>query len=781
MKILSILRASHSVSNSREGTASAVPNRSQASGVLTPEVRGERYRNIYERASTVLALVFLIFAIPAHSQSQLPDAHVSGTLTDPSGAGIGGVRVTAQLEGAANAQLWSATSTTDGAYHLSLPPGRYVMHFSRDPFAPREFTWDLSPGESRTVDLRLELERLSSSVVVTAEAEPVLRSQTIAPAELITREEIDQRQAVTLPDLLQFSSGVAFGRTGPFGGTASLFLNGGNSGFTKVLVDGTPINPPGSAVDFSSLTTENIDKVEIVHGAESAIYGSDAVSGVVQLFTHRGETRIPSANLFAEGGGFSSARGGADLSGLLGKFDYSGAASYFQTDGQGPDDGFLNRTFSGNFGYSFSDANQLHLSLRNNSSDAEIPGPTLVLPPVPFQGYRQHIFSANARWEFSTGSHWRHQVAGTESYTRQNSFLTQPVSSAYDSILEFNRAGLGAQSSYVSRSFIATAGYQYEVENGGINYVSPGHLRRNNQAGYLDFRYTPLPRLSLDFGVRAEANDSFGTRVVPRVGGSYVLHYGKGFWGDTRYRVFYGEGIKEPRFDQTFGTDPCFPGNPNLKPEASKGWSTGFEQKLASDRWKLSADYFYNRFYDMVSFANCFPGGLCVAQTPATCPFGNGTYFNTDLAFARGINFASEWRVRKNLFLFGNYTYDDTRVLQSENPFADPALIPGNRLIRRPLHSGSLGLNLALARITWSFIGYFSGLRTDSDFIDFIKINDAGYARFDMAASYNVTHGLSFTARATNLFNKQYQDVFGYPALGRDYRFGLRYQFTGHN
>jgi vitamin B12 transporter len=720
---------------------------------------------------SLLALLSFVCVFPAFPQSQLSDAHVSGTLSDPSGAGVGGVQITAQLENSPGAQPFSATSSTDGAYELSLLPGRYVIHFSRDPFAPRDLTWDLAPGETRTVDLRLELARMSSSVVVTAEGEPVLSSQTVAPADVITREEIDQRQAVTLPDLLLFSPGVAFDRTGPFGGTASVFLNGGNSDFTKVLVDGTPINPPGSAVDFSSLTTENIDKVEIVRGAESAIYGSDAVSGVIQLFTHRGETRIPSADLYAEGGGFSSARGGADLSGLLGKFDYSGAASYFQTDGQGPDDAFLNRTFSGNFGYSFSDTNQLHLSLRDNASDAQIPGPTLVLPPVPFQGYTQHIFSANARWEFATGSHWLHQLTSTESYTRQDSFQTQPVSSAYDTILEFNRAGLGAQSTYASRTFIATAGYQYEVENGGINYVLPGHLRRNNEAGYLDFRYTPLSRLSLDFGVRAEANENFGTRVVPRIGGSYMLHYGKGWWGDTRYRAFYGQGIKEPRFDQTFGTNPCYPGNPLLKPEASKGWTTGFEQKLASDRWKLSADYFYNRFYDIVSFA----------YDPAPNPDFCGTYFNTDLAIARGVNLASEWRVRKNLFLFGNYTYDDTRVLKSENPYADPALIPGNRLLRRPLNSGSLGLNLALARVNWSFIGYFTGVRTDSDFIDYIKINDPGYARFDMAASYILTHGLAFTARATNLLNKQYQDAFGYPALGRDYRFGLRYRFAGRN
>jgi len=579
----------------------------------------------------------------------------------------------------------------------------------------------------------------------------------------------------------KFSPGIAVGRTGPFGGSASIFLNGGNSNFTKVLVDGTPINPPGSMVDFSSVTTENIDKVEIVRGAESAIYGSDAVSGVIQLFTHRGDTRVPAFGVYSEGGNLASARGGADLSGILGKFDYSGAAAYFRTDGQGPNDYFVNRTLSGNFGYSFSDTNQLHISLRNNTSDAGIPGATLTPGAVPdlFQGYGQKIFSANARWEFTSGSHWHHQLIGTDSYTRQRSFANPGDVFSFDSVLSFNRAAVNAQSSYVSRNFIATAGYQYEVENAGINFVLPGHLRRNNQAGYLDFRYTPVSRLTLDLGGRVEANGNFGTRVVPRIGGTYVLRFGKGFFGDTRYHAFYGQGIKEPRFDQTFGTDPCFPGNPDLKPEASKDWTTGFEQKLASDRWKLSADYFYSRFYDIVSFANCVNGGLC--QVNLSCKFGNGAFFNTDLAFARGVNLASEVRLRKWLFVNGNYTYDDTRVVKSENPFADPSLEPGNHLLRRPVHSGSFGVNVNYARVNWNFIGYFTGARTDSNFVNPAQTTNPGYARFDMAANYNVTRGLFVTARAINLFDKQYQDALGFPALGRFYTFGLRYAFAGKN
>ena len=739
-----------------------------------------------------LALLSLLaaFFVPAvrsqaAPQSQSNNAHLAGTLTDPSGAPVGEVQVTAQLESSSAGQPVSAASSADGSYSISLPAGRYRLRFTRASFSARELVVTLAPGESRVLNIHLDLEPLSSSVIVTGQTVPSTAQQTTAPTDVISRETIDNRQAVSLPELLEFSPGIAVGRTGPFGGTASIFLNGGNSNFTKVLVDGTPINPPGSAVDFSSVTTENIDKVEIVRGAESAIYGSDAVSGVIQLFTHRGDTRIPAFSAYSEGGNFSSSRGGGDLSGLVGKFDYSGAAAYFQTDGQGPNDYFVNRTLSGNFGYSFSNTNQLHLSLRNNTSDAGIPGQTALPPsadvmPDLFTGFVQHIFSASARWNFTTGHHWQHQLLGTESYTRQRSFANQGDVFPFNTILEFNRIAVNPQSSYVTRNFIATIGYQYEVENGGIKFVSPGHLRRNNQAGYLDFRYAPISRLTLDFGGRVEANDSFGTRVVPRIGGSYLLRYGKGFFGDTRYRAFYGQGIKEPRFDQTFGTDPCNPGNPDLKPEASKNWTTGLDQKLASDRWKLSADYFYNRFYNIASFTECQLNGLCTPLPPATCPFGNGTYFNTDLAYARGANVASEFHPRRWLFIQGNYTYDDTRVVKSPNA-GDPALQVGNHLIRRPVNSGSFGVNATYRRVNWNFIGYFTGVRTDSDFFGLGITRNPGYARFDMAANYDVRRGFFLTARVINLFDKQYQDAIGYPALGRYYMLGLRYAFAGKN
>jgi vitamin B12 transporter len=752
----------------------------------------------------VLPAVLLGFSFSAQAQNNSSDAHLSGTLLDPSGAGIPSVHITAHLEGDKNAQLWKASSTTDGAYRLSVPSGRYHVSFERSPFVTRDFTFDLSANQQRQLDLHLELEPLSTDVIVTAQAEPTLAEQTTAPVSVISKDEIDQRQSVGLADALNFATGVAIDRTGPEGGTAFAFLNGGNSNFIKVLVDGAPINPPGGAVDFSSVTLDNIDKVEIVRGAESAIYGTDAVSGVIQLFTHRGSTRTPEFSIFGEGGSFASSRGGAQLSGLLGAFDYSAAGSYFETDGQGADDDFLNRTLSGNFGYAFSDADQIRLTLRNSDSDAGIPGQTLFEPPNLDQRYAQHLFSSSARWNFATGKHWRHQITGAESYTWQgsdnplqsffatdpNAFCPQtnpaaiPTAEFCDfpgsSRFQYNRANVSAQSSYLLSNFGVTAGYEYEVENAFLTSINVPHARRNNQAGFLDFRYRPHPRASLNFGGRAEANANFGTRVVPRAGASLILLYGKGMRGDTLFRIFYGQGIKEPRFDQIFGDNFGDFGNPSLKPEASKTWITGLEQKLLGDRVRLTAEYFYSRYYNIVTFAFCSSFNNFCDLTFPVVPSGFGYFFNTDIALARGLNLSGETRFTRWLNLAGNYTYDDSLVIKASNPF-DPTELPGNRLIRRPANSGSLTLNAAFRRFNVTLGGYFTGVRTDSDFLGLGLTRNPGYARFDLSGSYRLSHGITFYARATNLFDKQYQDALGYPALGRDLRAGVRYTFSGRN
>lgn len=730
--------------------------------------------------SAFLSLAVLVFSLSSQAQSNSELAHLSGTLTDSSGSVVGEVQIEAKAELSRNAQVrnpqtWSAKSSWSGEYSLDVPPGRYRVQFTRPSFARRELIVNLVPGESHTLDLRLDLEPLSSNVVVTATTQPTELAQTPAPVDIVGRNEIDPRQSVLLPDLLSTQTGISLARTGPIGGLTTIFIDGGNSSFTKVLIDGSPANIPGGDFDFSNVTLDNVDKVEIVHGAESALYGTDAMSGVVQIVSHRGTTRVPEINLFTEGGSFSSARGGAQVSGLLGGLDYSAAGSYFHTDGQGVNDADLNRGFAGNIGYSFSDTNQVRLTVRSNASSAGSPGQTLLGPafsdPTAFYDLQQ--LSSNLTWHFQTGKHWSYRFSGAES--RYYSVSGFPPFGNFPN--QSNRAGGLAQSTFSFRSGAVTGGYQYEAEN-----VAAVHAHRNNQGGFLDGRWSPISRLTLSAGGRAEANASFGTRVVPRVGAVYALRYAKGFLGDTRLRVAYGQGIEEPTALESFDTDPCSPGNPNLRPQRSRTLNVGLDQYFSSDRVRVSATYFANEFRDLI---------IPVPGSQSGCPFGSIVFLNTDRARARGVILGSTARMAHWLSLNGNYSNDDTRVLQTSNPSGFPG--PGDHLLRRPVNSGNIWLTAAFRRFRFNVNAYITGARTDSDFDSaFVGgqcvigsgpclTRNPGYARFDLATVYDLPRGVSFYGRVNNLLDKQYQDTIGFPALGRDYRLGLNYRLTGRN
>ena len=721
-------------------------------------------------------LVFLSSAasITSQAQSNSRDAHLSGRVTDQSGYGIAGVRITVQREGGANADTpaWSATSTADGSYHLDLPSGRYRVQFERTALTTRDAVVDVSAGEAKTLDERLEIARVSENVVVTANAQPLEIAKTPAPTDIITRQEIKERQAVSLPDLLSTQTGIAIARTGPIGGLATVFIDGGASAFNKVLIDGTPINEPGGDLNFSNLTLDNVDKVEIVHGAESALYGTDAMSGVIQIVSHQGSTRIPEVNVFGEGGSFSSARGGAQVAGLVDKFDYSVAGSYFHTDGQGINDAFQNRSVAGNVGYSFSDSSQLRLTIRSNSSFAGTPGQTLFGPgftdATAFDNLKQ--LSANLSWTFSTGSHWNHHLSGMESRVLDGVGFPDFGFFATD---QFNRASFLEQSTYSFRQGTVTAGYQYEVENAYPSDLSGVHARRNNQAGFLDARWTPVLRLTLSAGARAEENTNFGTRVVPRVSAVYALRYSQGFWGDTRARVSYGQGIEEPTVFESFSADPCNPGNPSLRPQRSRTVNVGIDQYFESDRFRVSATYFDGRFRDLINQEQGPANPMCFGGFEML-------FFNTDLSRARGVNWSGEAHINHWLSLKGNYSFDDSRVLATVA--TAPAIEqPGHHLLRRPVNSGNVLLDAVFRRFNFNIAGYFTGARTDSDFDGLGITRNPGYARFDVATAYDLGHGVSFYGRVVNLLDKAYQDAVGFPALGRDYRLGVSYRFSGRN
>jgi vitamin B12 transporter len=709
----------------------------------------------------VEALLGILVVHSANAQTK-SSATIRGTLTDPSGAAVIGAAIEAQsLDSPSDSTR--TQSGPEGKFSMTLPPARYHLSIKHPSFEKAEQEFTLAANEMRTWDVRLALERLSSTVVVTASAQPETTATTSAHVDVITKQDIEERQTIFLLPMLSSSEGVSIARLGPFGGIGSLFLDGGNSYYTKVFIDGAPVNEPGGAVDFSNLTLDNVDKIEIVHGASSALFGSDAMAGVIQIFTHRGTTTTPVIEVEGDGGSFDTGRGSAQISGLAGAFDYSAAAAYFDTNGQGPGDYFRDTVLSGNFGWRFSDSDTLRLALRNTTSDAGQPGQTL-LASVPFavdigQHSDLHDFSGNLMWDLKPSEHWDNQLSGSESR-----FQDFEVSPAFDfsSISKFNRADLEDRLSYLFPGGGVTAGYVFEVENGPVDH-------RHNQAGYLEARYKVGHRLNLVAGGRAEANSFFGTRVVPRVGASYALRFGHDdFWGATKLRASYGEGIVEPEM---------FPAGctPILSPEQSTTADAGIDQFFASDRVKLSVTYFHNDFHNIVSFAS---GGAS-----QNCPAFGGSFFNTDKARAYGSNASFEVKATRWLNFAGNYAYDDSLVIKSPNA-TDPALVPGNRLFLRPLNSANLVANAHFRRMNWNLAGTYVGRTADSDFLSTI-INDVctgpciksnpSWVRWDLANSINLGHGVSTIARVENLFNRHYEDAVGYPALRLNYRLGLKY------
>ncbi|MGH9708986.1 MAG: TonB-dependent receptor plug domain-containing protein, partial [Candidatus Acidiferrales bacterium] len=265
-------------------------------------------------------LVFSLSGISNSIQAQ-SNATISGRVTDRSGAAIAGAQmfVTNISNNKIAKQLESGP---DGSYSVELSPGEYKIRIEHAQMAASEKEFALAAAEHRMWDARLELAPLASTVVVSAQAEPAPANTVASPVTVLTRQDIDERQEIWLAPLLTSTAGVNLARLGPLGGITSLFLDGGNSNFAKVLVDGAPVNQPGGDMDFSNLDLSNVDKIEIVHGASSALFGSDAMTGVVQIFTHRGTAATPEFMVIGEGGSFSTRRGAAQLSGLANRFDY---------------------------------------------------------------------------------------------------------------------------------------------------------------------------------------------------------------------------------------------------------------------------------------------------------------------------------------------------------------------------------------------------------------------------------------------------------------------------
>lgn len=717
-------------------------------------------------------------------------ATLQGNVLDPDGAEVPGAAV--RLLGRQGAEIAHTVTGEWGQFRFEgLVSGSYTLKVSLAGFGATTAT--ARAGE--TLHLVLPLAPVHESIVVTATRTAAASSQLGASTSVITRKQIVNRDTPLVSDLLQSLPGITVVRNGAPGGVTSVFVRGGDSDYNKVLLDGVPLNLAGGAFDFSTLTTSNLERVEVVRSAESALFGSDAMTSVIQLFTRHGstETKRPHFSFSGEGGKNSTWQGRGSVTGGRGPFDYSLAGGKFSTANQVPNDFFHVSTISANLGLKVGKATTLRAIMMGNFGLAGTPGQTAFGPPITDASYRQRTGYGAFSLHNQTTSSWEQQLTYTFSKSRQVSLdlgQNPPFTPTfegrtaayqyYDYATNYLddewRDHVSYQSNWEGSPFggsvgrhVDTFAFDWDGEHGFLVDrfgQDPATRARRNNFGYTFQDQMLWGRLSLGNGVRIDDNGSFGTVVVPRSSLAYRVRNGGGFFGATTLKVNFGLGVKEPSFLESYANTPYFVGNPNLAPERTRTLDYGVEQRFWDGKGRLELDGFDNLFRDQIAFE------VTNFQT------FSGTYFNLGRASAKGAEAALELAPVKGLRAIGSYTYLASEVIDSGNPFS-PALQSGRWLLRQPRHSGSVQILWNWGRMNVTSTTSFVGRRQDSDFVGLEPplIWNNGYTDSDLSWSCRAFRHMTYYGLVGNLFNQKYMQVLGYPALKRNYRAGIRLEF----
>ena len=704
---------------------------------------------------------------------------------DPGAALVAGAHVLLLPVDGRRALAVRTTSAQGLASFHDISAGRYRVRVLAPGFAESDANGS-APGE---IEIVLRVAAAEENVFVTATRSPVPGENTGAETAELNGGELQNMQPTDAANAVRFLPGAVVNAAGRRGGIASLFVRGGDSRYNKVIVDGVVVNDPGGTFDFGVVPMTEIERLEFVRGAESTLYGSDAVTSVLQAWSRQGTTRSPEIVLGTDGGTFATAHGFLSVSGARGRFDYNVFGDQFNTGGQGPNDEYFNSLQGANLGAVLSPRVRLRLRTRHSNSRSGVQsfwnfnGLALV-PPDLDQRARQNNFLADADLTIS-GRRSEHRFTGFEYHhvrynvddvvqagRRTPAFGGFNFDSPFSLLTDINRAGFEYQGHYWERSWAQTTfGYRFEDENGFTGDLSApptAHGLRLNHDVYAQ-QFATLGRVSLVGGLRFVHNGSFGNKAVPRVAFSLVALHGGRWFSGTRLRGSYATGIKEPRLEETFATGPFEIPNPNLKAEQNRAFDAGIEQKLFGGKYIVSATYFNNRFRDQIEFAT----------DPNTFV---GQYTNLNKSLAHGAELQLGARLLQRLSLQSGYSYTATQILSAPlcTPanFCDPLLAAGQALLRRPRHSGTVLLSYSGRRWGGDVAGVLVGRRLDSDFLGLVPHVDhaAGYGRVDVGGWYALTSRVSAYIAIENALNRHYEEVAGYPALRANFRAGMRFR-----
>src|ERR1700674_2131895 len=615
------------------------------------------------------------------------------------------------------------------------------------------------------------------TVVVSASKVPRPASSLTQAVTVLLGEDLRARGVTRVSDALREVPGAMLVQSGSYGAVTSLFLRGGESRYTKVLIDGVPVNSSGGFFDFSHLTTDNIDRIEIVRGPASVLYGADAVSGIVQVFTRKGSE--PRASVGARAGTYRSFDIDADASGENPLGQLSFGAAHHSTDGILPfNNQYRNGTLSGALTLGHNSDGDVRVSARYTAAQFHYPT-DFSGQPVDSNSYRtQHrlTLGLDAGRNLADYAQVRF-LAGTNEVSDLTEDIAAPFGSPTPNHSAFKSRGYrrnaeGRLSFFLPANATVTVGANYEKEHertsngsglvgGATTQIDSFDASRNDVAYYSELLGNADDRFSYTLSGRVDDNSDYHRFATYRIGAN------AGVLPVLRLRASLSTAFNAPAFNQLRPTLYTV-GSPDLRPERTRSAEVGLTTSSLAEPIRLSAMYFTQRFSDLIQYVN---GGA---------PTYKGSYANLTGASSNGYEAELALSPSRNWRGSASYTIVNPRVTEVPPGYQGGASV-GDALIRRPSHSGSVvasyyppggaGVGVALN---------FVGKRADTDFAQFpsSRVTLPAYTKLDISAELPIAmrgrSGFTLNARVENALNKQYEDALHFAAPGRTVLIGAR-------
>lgn len=600
------------------------------------------------------------------------------------------------------------------------------------------------------------IEAESEQVVVSATRVEMLEEDSPATIDVIRSDDFKIKQTRRVADALRQVPGISVVQSGSPGSLTSVFTRGLRSQHTQVLLDGIPINQGlQGAFNFGDLTTENIDRIEIVRGPQSTLYGPRALAGVIQIFTKRG-SGDPTGEFSLEGGSNTTIRGTLTSSGSANQFDYSVGLSGLTTDNERSNNQY--RLWNGIANLGWSPNEQFRVSTLITYSLADLGLPNTISAPRPRDNFLTERWLVAPHLDYKPVEWWQHRLIVSYDEERQ---VNDPNEDGFVGPTRalFTRTTIDYQNDLKPASWLTfTSGFFYsEVDAGqerpfvlfGDKFIGD---ETEQTSLFVQASVTPFKGVNLVAGGRYDHFNDFGNVWTYRFAGSYLIAK-----TDTHFHASVATGFSPPSAQDKifrFNPDPTMPLTP-LEPEENLGWDLGIDQRFCEGRVMIGLTYFHNDLSNVIGF--------------------NGLFETLNLGAARTQGLEAELRVTPitDLTFVATYTY-----LDAENTSAADTTQPlGARLPRRPRNEAYISASYLWAKklrttIETKFVNAREELNFGGPNFD---IED--YAFVNVAAEYEINRCVSVFARINNLTDEQYEEVFGFPALGRTAFAGFKVRF----